>query len=415
MIMKKIEEMDEAELPVFKKKLKKLEAFRGRGTEMISVYIPPATDRSAVTTQLTNEVSQAGNIKSPQTRKNVQGALRKILGFLKNIDFDIPEKGLAVFCGNVSEKEGISDIRLFIVRPIIELRTKLYWCDEEFHLAPLKEMVAPTDIYGLVVLDKSEATIAVLQGKKYDILGKFTSGISGKHHAGGQSASRFERLHEEAAQEFYKRVSEHVNQYFLPYLEKLKGIVVGGPGATKNFFLEKEAVDYRLRKKVIGTLDTSYTDESGIREMIQRSEQLLKDTALMKERALINKFLEEIAKGGMAIFGEEEVLETLKFGKVETVLVSEGIDWVVVKLHCNACGQDVEKVVKNPLSYNSNAEKCEKCKVQSEVMEEIDYIDWLMEKAFNTGAKTKVISTETAEGEQFFKGFGGIGALLRFK
>ena len=76
---------------------------------------------------------------------------------------------------------------------------------------------------------------------------------------------------EEAAQEFYKRISEKVNKAFMKYEDKLKGIVVGGPGMTKQYFLDKELIDYRLREKILGQVDTSYTDESGIREVVQRS------------------------------------------------------------------------------------------------------------------------------------------------
>jgi peptide chain release factor subunit 1 len=42
-------------------------------------------------------------------------------------------------------------------------------------------------------------------------------------------------------------------------------------------------------------------------------------------------------------------------------------------------------------------------------------MDWMMEKAQGTGAKTKIISTDTPEGEQFLKGFGGVGAILRYR
>ena len=87
--MKSYENVDPAEAALFKKKLARLSQFRGRGTELISVYIPEDADRGSVIGQLTEEVSQSSNIKSPQTRKNVQGALRKILAFLKNINFKI--------------------------------------------------------------------------------------------------------------------------------------------------------------------------------------------------------------------------------------------------------------------------------------------------------------------------------------
>jgi len=39
----------------------------------------------------------------------------------------------------------------------------------------------------------------------------------------------------------------------------------------------------------------------------------------------------------------------------------------------------------------------------------------MLEKAQQTGAEVEIISTETQEGMQFYRAFGGIGAMLRFK
>ena len=411
-----LEQENAAEFAVFKKKVKKLAEYKGRGTELISVYIPEKADRSAVVGQLSEEMSQSSNIKSPQTRKNVQGALKKIMNFLKQINFQIPKNGMAVFAGNVSETEGRNDLRLFTVKPVRELKTKLYWCDSEFHLAPLNEMMKPTEIYGLIAMDKREATVAVLSGKSYEIIGKFTSGVMGKFRAGGQSAQRLEHLREEMAKDFYKRVSEKVNAVFVPLGDKLKGIIIAGPGQTKNDFVDVDYFDYRLKKKVLALLDITYTDESGIREMIQRSEQILKETSLIKEKKLLERFLTDVAKTGMGIYGEKEVLEALAFGKVQILLLSEAIDWIVIKYLCNACQHEQEIIVRKPLSFNERELKCQECSSPTiEIIEEIDYLDYMLEKAEKIGAETEIVSTETNEGEQFYKSFHGIGAILRFK
>lgn len=396
----------EADEVVFKKKLKKLEKFSGHGTELISVYIPNGTDRSTVTSQLTEEISQSANIKSPSTRKNVQGALRKIINFLKQIDFKIPETGLVVFAGNVSETEGRQDIRLFTIRPIKDLRTRLYWCDSKFHLEPLKEMAKPSIVYGLVTIDRSEATIAILIGKRYEIIGKFTSGYSGKMRAGGQSAARFERLREEAEQDFYKRISEKLNAALVPYGEKLLGILIGGPGMAKQFFIEKDLIDHRLKGKILATLDLSYTDEGGIRELVQRADIVLKDTDLVRERKVMNDFMAMLAKGGLATYGEKEVIKALENGMVRTVLVSEGLEWTVYKVLDQE--NNAEKYIVDKNNSFKGADKLE-------VIEEMEYIDYIEELASKTSAKVSVISVESPEGEQFLKGFGGLGATLRYK
>lgn len=407
---------ESAKASVFKKMLKKLAKFRGKGTQLISLYIPPKADRSSVMGQITEEISQSSNIKSPQTRKNVQGALRKINNYLKVIDFKIPPTGLVVFCGNVSENEGKTDIKLFKVVPVKELRTKRYWCDSAFHLDPLQEMLAPSEVYGLITMDKREATIAVLLGKRYIIVDKLTSQVPGKIRAGGQSAHRFERLREGAEKEFYRKVADRFLHAILKYEGKIKGIIIAGPGATKNYFMEQGQVDSRIKDKVIGTLDVSYTDEFGIQEVVARSEDILRDTAMMKERQVINKFMERIAKDGLATYGVNEVMKALEEGKIETLLVSESIPWLVVKYQCTDCEKVFEKIYRNPDDFKVQDLHCQAdCGSNVELLEELEYVEWLIEKAEEYGTEIEVISTETAEGEQFFKGFFGIGALLRYK
>ena len=405
------DEVTKGDEAIFKKKIKKLSQYSGRGTELITVYIPFNTDRSSVMNQLTDEISQSSNIKSPTTRKNVQGALRRLINFLKQIDFKIPKLGLVVFSGNVSETEGRTDIKLFTVKPVKDLKTKLYWCDSKFHLEPLQSMIKPSRVYGLITIDKNEATIATLIGKRYEIIGRFTSGYSGKMRAGGQSAARFERLREEEELTFYKRISEKVNSAFLQYEDKLMGLIIGGPGMTKTAFIETGLIDHRLKKKIIGTIDTSYTDESGIREVVQKSEELLKDTDMMKERMLVTNFLGELAKDGLATYGEKEVMKALEMGQVETLLVSEENEWIVYKiknLQTNQIEIFIDKKGNFRLStYRNN--------VSMELLEEIDYLDYMAEKAEETSTNLEIVSNETPEGDQFLNGFGGIGAILRYK
>lgn len=396
----------ESDEVVFKKKLKKLEKFSGRGTELISVYIPNGTDRSSVTSQLTEEISQSANIKSPSTRKNVQGALRKIINFLKQINFKLPQTGIVIFAGNISETQGREDIRLFTIHPIKDLKTKLYRCDSKFYLEPLKEMSKPNVVYGLVTIDRCEATIALLSGKSYEIIGKFTSGYSGKMRAGGQSAHRFERLREEAEQDFYKRISEKMNNAFVHYEDKLAGLIIGGPGMAKEFFIEKDLIDHRLKNKILATLDLTYTDEGGIRELVQKSETVLKDTDLVKERKVMNDFLTSLAKGGLTTYGEKEVIKALEAGMARNVLVSEGIEWTVYKVLDQETNEEKYIVDKN----NSF-----KLTDKMELLEEMEYLDYIEEVAAKTSTKVSVISTESPEGEQFLKGFGGLGATLRYK
>jgi len=410
---KKIEFADEIEKALFKKKLKMLSEFKGSNTELISLYIPKNADRSSVMAQLSSEISQSSNIKDQKTRKNVQGALRRIINFLKQIDFKIPEKGIVVFAGNISKKEGVSDIRLFTVIPIKNLTLKLYWCDSTFHLDPLNEMIEPESIYGIIAIDKNEATLAILTGKKYEIAGHFNSRVPGKIRAGGQSSVRFARLREEAEHDFYKEVSEKANQVFVPLNEKIKGIIVSGPGITKNDFLDADLLDYRLKQKIIGTIDVSYTDASGIRETINKATELLKHTEIIQEKEVLQKFFAEIARNGLATYGEKEVREALSYGKVSELILSEKLEKTFFKFQCLQCNEVFELIEDSKKELNNI--ECIKCKGKTELIEETDFTEMLSEEAKKINAKVTIVSADTEEGKQFLEGFGGIGAFLRYK
>ncbi len=169
----------------FKKQLKALEGFRGRGTELISVYITPGYQISDITNKLKEEAGQATNIKSTGTRNNVTDALSKILAFLKNFK-QPPANGMAVFCGNVSEIEGKQDIQLFSIEPPAPLHVQFYRCESVFVLEPLKELVEHEGAYGLVVMDGKEATVAVLRGKNIKVIKQIHSTAHSKTHKGGQ-------------------------------------------------------------------------------------------------------------------------------------------------------------------------------------------------------------------------------------
>jgi len=405
----------DAELAVFKKKLKQLRDYKGRHTELITLYVPNGTDRSTVMNQLSEEINQSSNIKSPTTRKNVQGALRKIIVFLKKIDFKIPPHGIVVFSGNVSEVEGRSDIKLFTVHPLKDLNTKLYWCDSSFHLTPLEEMVVPDEFYALLVIDKNELTIAQLSGKKYEILGHFTSAVPGKTRAGGQSSQRFERLREEAMQDFFKRAGEKFNGYFADKVSKIRGVIIGGPGMTKQYFIDKGVIHHEINKKVVGVVDTSYTDEGGIRELVQKSESLLKDTEMMREKMVLDNFLGEVAKDGLATYGRVEVEKIMDEGRVATLIISEELNWIVIKKLCGHCNKEEIEIFTNPDDFSESKVRCSKCSSKVEIIEEVDYLDYMLEKANETGANVRVVGSESAEGKNFLEGFGGVGAILRYK
>jgi len=161
---------------------------RGRHTELVTVLIPSGANMYTIADQIAAEGSTADNIKSKTTRKNVVDALDMIGREFKKYK-QTPPNGMAIFAGNISDKEGQADLRLWIIEPPLPLRTRMYRCDQTFVIQPLQEMREVQEVYGLLVMDRKEATIGVLEGKQIRMIRKMSSGVPGKIRAGGQCLS----------------------------------------------------------------------------------------------------------------------------------------------------------------------------------------------------------------------------------
>jgi peptide chain release factor subunit 1 len=309
----------------FKRDLETIKNLKGRGTELISVYVPPNKQISDVSNYLREEFSQASNIKSQGTRKNVQGAIQSILARLKYFKTP-PANGVVFFVGETSSIGDQTKMIQYVLEPPDPITTFLYRCDSEFYLEPLQDMLLDKKVYGLIVVDRSEATLGVLRGKRIIVIRNFDSLVPSKHRKGGQSAQRFERLIEIAANDYYNKLANLATDSFLN-LDGLAGILIGGPGPTKDYFADTGYLHHELQKKVLGTYDIGYTDEYGLKELVDKAKEDLSDLDLMREKRLILRLLEEIRKsdGSLATYGDDEVRHAVQIGQADILLLSEGL------------------------------------------------------------------------------------------
>jgi len=495
--------MEEEERMKLERTIEELESYRGRHTELVTVYIPAGYSILLTAKQIDQEVGTASNIKSKSTRKNVIEALERISRHLRLFK-KTPKNGLALFCGNISRIEGQPNIKIWSMEPPLPINMKTYRCDQKFVLDPLKELLNVSEVYGLVVMDRREATLGVLKGKHIKRLKHMTSNVPGKIKAGGQcqdpetiieladgshckikdlhnplslvsrdfsnnsfcpsklidrwsirkkgleittkdtstiasddhlffikdegvkekvaselkvgddllfksgkelttteiirieklpgeremidisvenknfianglvvhnSAQRFERITEGMALEFYRRIGTAMKAQFFE-MPKLKGILVGGPGPTKESFIAEGQIATALKRKIMAVKDISYTDEFGLHVLVEASEDILSAQEIIKEKELMKIFFTTLAKDQDKIaYGEAEVKKALESGAVEKLYLSKAL--------------------------------------------KRDKSDEFRKLAADTGAKICFISVETEEGAQF-KNLGGIGGLLRF-
>jgi peptide chain release factor subunit 1 len=404
-----------------KKSLDTLAQKEGRGTELVSLYVPPDRQISEVIAMLKQEYGTAANIKSTTTRKNVQDAIVKVMQRLKLFK-EVPEHGLVIFCGAIPQNGGPGSERIetYVITPPEATQVYLYRCDSRFHTEYLADFLKEKETYGIMVIDSSAATFATLTGRRLEIQREITSGVPGKFRAGGQSARRFERQREAKLTEYFKRIGKHANEIFTS-IPDLKGVIVGGPGLTKDDFLKRDYLHYTLKEKILDTIDTSYVGEQGVEEVVNNAPEILKRLRYVEEKKIMQGFLYQIGHDtGLATYGEREARRALEAGAVETLLLSEALGKARVSVECTACEYTDEKTLMeqkvSSFQQDIAGQSCPKCAAPSlQVAEVKDVVEDFAELADQSGTDVEIISVETEEGEMLKKAFGGIAAVLRFK
>ncbi len=401
----------------FKRRLEELRSKKGRGTELISLYIPHDKQISDVVGQLRDEHGQAANIKSKLTKTNVQSALESLMSRLRYIP-KAPPSGVVLFTGAVDVGSNKTDLQSFTVEPPEPLISYKYHCDSAFYLETLEDMLTDKMTYGLLVLDRREATVGLLRGKRIEAMDHMTSNVPGKQRKGGQSAHRFQQLRLIAIHDFYKRIGDNASKVFLTVDHKnLEAILIGGPSPTKEEFEGGEYFHHELQKKVLGLFDTSYTDESGLSELVDNASDALSNLDVVKEKNYIERFLKElVSDSGLAAYGEEDVRQNLQLGSVEVLLMSEELRRERIDTKCTQCNEvSAQTVTRRPGEESLELTPCKKCGATVKATGSVDVVDELSTLSDQMSTQIEFISTDFEEGAQLMNAFGGIAAVLRYK
>jgi peptide chain release factor subunit 1 len=398
-----------------RKILEEVRNMRGMGTELVTVIIPPERMIHDVRQQLSQEAGQAANIKSKSTKKHVTDAIESAISTLNR--YKTPgDRGIALFVGHVIVGNNKTRLVSIVVDDPPEPFTSFrYRCDSTFEASQLEDMLIDRTAYGLFVIDRSESTYGLASGKRLHCQEHITSQVPSKHGRGGQSAQRFERLIEEAAHNFFKKSVERACAYWLPMIEDLKGIIIGGPGATKDFVVKNDYFHHEIRKLIREPhFDVGYSNDSGLRELVQRAGGLMDQIELDAERNLVDGFLREVMQAHpKATYGEMMVRAALDQGAVATLLLSEGLNKRRVTWGCRRCSHGWE-TTQNKRTEIPNCPECGTDDIRENPEKTLDLIDELSTLAGHTSAKVILVSLDTEEGDTLYGSFGGIAAMLRY-
>ncbi len=215
----------------------------------------------------------------------------------------------------------------------------------------------------IVAVEEGEAELALVRRYGVEYVARISASVAGKRYA---------KQHEASARQFYAEVAKKVAE--VVEKEGVEGVILAGPGFWKDSLMEVMGERYPEVAKRCHTEGTGCGGRSAVQEVLRRRviERILEESRISEETALVERFYQELARGGLAAYGISEVSRAIDYGAVETLLISD----TFLRKHPEA--------------------------------------DRLIERAKGIRAKVLIVSTEHEAGERL-DAVGGLGAILRFR
>jgi len=169
---------------------------------------------------------------------------------------------------------------------------------------------------------------------------------------------------DEEREKYYKEALAFIKKH-----AQHENIIIAGPGFEReNLFRFIKKMDKDIAKRIV-LEHVSYTGYAGINELLKKAKsKIIKDARIARESRIVNKFFEELAKNGLAVYGDKDIKRALALGAIDMLIISQNV-------------------------------------IQS-------YED-IMKDVERQGGRIAIVSDDHDVGKQF--GHFGIGALLRFK
>lgn len=218
----------------------------------------------------------------------------------------------------------------------------------------------------IVVMDRSEATFALLKQYGYDILLNLSGNVQKKD------------IDEKIKSNFYLDISKQIDEFVKRH--SIEKIIIASSAFWKEYLLDTIKKNYSELVSKINLATCNNTGKNGIDEVLKRNEvkTILMEDKAAREIILVEELLQEISKGDKAVYGLDETKQAAVVGAVLKLLVADDL---ITKMR------------------------------EEETYEKLDNI---MKMVDLTNGGVFIISTDH-EGGKKLSGIGGIGAILRYK
>ena len=259
----------------------------------------------------------------------------------------------------------------------------------QLYLAPLVRVVGRGDGAVVGYVGRERGDVYRLRGGQLVPLADESAQVPGRHDQGGWSQGRYERHIEKIVDRHLRDVADALDRC----VRRLRDVrvVLAGPEETRSGF--EELLSPEVRRALVGwAAAEAHVDGAGL---LQAARPLLDEWRAGREEELLARWREEAARNGRAAAGWEETLQAASDGRVELLLVQDGVDRPAYE--CPACGRA-------QLTDGT-------CPLDGTTLELADTgLDLAVHQTLTHGGTVELIGEEHRDLEPV----GGVAALLRF-
>ncbi len=329
-----------------------------------------------------SRVNQMG--LSKRKRDSLYEDLEKIKDFCSQ---SLPSNnyvGLALFsCSNESFWE---------VFHLVKSPRNMVVFDNNPYIRPLSAILDEYHRTCLFTIDRKEAKWYDIYMGNITLLDTMKGDVPSKVKEGGwegYSSKRIERHLASRMQDFFKKAAKKTFD-----LTQGNNFVWLFLGCKEEYFHELTPLLHPYLKKKLKThLHVNPSDSPP--KILEKALELKNKFKKEENQEIVEKFLHELKKGGLATSGLKRTLRKLNTGEVQTLLVTR---------HFSKPGK---KCPKCQFLFEDES-TCPACQIKTEAAPDI--IDLSVEQAFNSSCRVRHINPPSQ-----LDRYGGIGAFLRYK
>jgi peptide chain release factor subunit 1 len=377
--------------PITWEHLRELARFRAEDGCAVSVYVKldpsEAPTPRDIDTRINSLLDEAGKLAEErkastthEQREMLKADLERIRGFFRD-DFDRDgARGFAVFAA------GLDNFWSTLALPdTVEDEVRM---NSELCLAPLVPFVGRGDGVLVGVVSRERGEVYCLEAGQLREIADESEDVPGRHDQGGWSQARFERHIDTIVARHWQRVADTLDRCVREHADA-RVVLVGADDIRSEF---EEGLSSDIRSRLIGW--TNAEAHAGPPEILEAVQPVVDEWWSGREDEVLERWREHAAKNTRAAAGWEQTLEAASDGRVELLLVQNGVDHPAYK--CPACGRA-------QLTDGS-------CPLDGTTMESRDDgLDLAVHQTLAHGGTVHVIHAR-----RDLEPVGGVGALLRF-